>query len=71
MPLASPPGAFVSAGLLKNAHLRRWRAWALVAAYRKYASLGPSLAALHLGLFEQPGRKAILSECEGAERSKS
>ena len=43
--------------LLKKAHLRRWRAWALVAAYRKYASLGPSRAALHLDLFEQPAEK--------------
>jgi hypothetical protein len=43
--------------LLKKAHLRRWRAWALVAAYLEYASLGPSLAALHLDLFEQPGQK--------------
>jgi len=41
--------------LLKKAHLRRWRARALAAAYLKYASLGPSLAALQLGLFEQPG----------------
>jgi hypothetical protein len=40
--------------LLKKAHLRRWRARALAAAYLQYASLGPSLAALHLDLFEQP-----------------
>ena len=39
---------------LKRAHLRRWPARALVAAYLKYASLGPSRAALHLGPFEQP-----------------
>jgi hypothetical protein len=39
--------------LLKKAHLRRWHAWALAAAYRKYASLGPARAALHLDLFEQ------------------
>jgi len=53
---------------MKKAHLRRWRARALVAAYLEYASLGPSRAALpfgkltvpsevegHLDLFEQPG----------------
>ena len=45
--------------LLKKAHLLRWRAWALVAAYRKYASLGPSRSALHLGLFEQPEQRAL------------
>ena len=27
--------------------------WALAAAYLEYASLGPSLAALHLGPYEQ------------------
>ncbi len=49
--------------LLKKAHLRRWCAWALVAAYRKYALTRlwrvprPSRAALHLGPFEQPGRQ--------------
>jgi hypothetical protein len=47
--------------LLKKAHLRRWRAWALVAAYRKYASLGPSRSALHLDLFEQPDPKRVFS----------
>src|SRR5512134_2121005 len=41
--------------LLKKAHLQRWPAWALVAAYLEYASLGPSRTALHLDLFEQPG----------------
>ena len=40
--------------LLKRAHLRRWHAGALGAAYRKYTSLGPARAALHLGPFEQP-----------------
>jgi hypothetical protein len=40
--------------LLKKAHLLRWRAQALVAAYLEYASLGLALAALHLDLFEQP-----------------
>jgi len=39
---------------LKKAHLRRWRARALAAAYPEYASLGASRAALHLDLFEQP-----------------
>jgi hypothetical protein len=36
--------------LVKKAHLRRWRARALAAAYAEYASLGPSRAALHLDL---------------------
>jgi len=40
---------------LKTAHLRRCHAWTLVAAYLEYVSLGPSRAALHLDLFEQPG----------------
>jgi hypothetical protein len=46
--------------LLKKAHLLRWLARALAAAYRKYAWTHlrwvprPSLAALHLDLFEQP-----------------
>ena len=43
--------------LLKKAHLRRWRARALAAAYPEYASLGPSRAALHLDLFEQPAEE--------------
>ena len=47
----------ISSRLLKKAHLPRWRAQALVAAYLEYASLGLTLAALHLGLFEQPGHK--------------
>ena len=42
-------------GSLKRAHLRRWLARALAAAYRKYASLSPGGAAWHLDLFEQPG----------------
>ena len=46
--------------LLKKAHLLRWRARALTAAYLQYASLGPSLAALHLDLFEQPGRIRVV-----------
>jgi hypothetical protein len=36
--------------LLKKAHLPRWPARTLVAAYQKYASLGLSHAALHLDL---------------------
>jgi hypothetical protein len=47
--------------LLKKAHLRRWRARALVAAYLEYASLGASLAALHLSHFEQPGKEESFS----------
>jgi hypothetical protein len=56
-----PPGR----RLLKKAHLRRWRARALAAAYAEYASDPPSVgtpaspAALHLDLFEQPGRKWV------------
>ncbi len=45
--------------LLKEAHLRRWCAWALTAAYAMYASLGPSRTGLHLDLFEQPGEMDI------------
>ena len=45
---------------LKKAHLRRWPARALAAAYLEYASLGPSRAALHLDLFERPGRKRVV-----------
>jgi hypothetical protein len=51
-----------SSRLLKKAHLRRWHAGALAAAYRKYASLGPARAALHLDLFEQPGRKQVFQQ---------
>jgi hypothetical protein len=39
------------AGCSKKAHLRRWHAEALAAAYWQYASLGPARAALHLDLF--------------------
>jgi len=39
----------------EKAHLRRWPARALVAAYLEYASPGLSRAVLHLTLFEQPG----------------
>ena len=48
--------------LLKKAHLLRWPARALAAAYLEYASLGPSRAALHPDLFEQPGRKRDLQQ---------
>jgi hypothetical protein len=50
-----------SSRLLKKAHLRRWPARALAAAYLEYASLGPSRAALHLDLFEQPADKPVFS----------
>ena len=43
--------------LLKKAHLLRWRARVLAAAYLEYASLDPSLAALHLDLLEQLAEK--------------
>jgi hypothetical protein len=49
--------------LLKKAHLRRWRARALVATYPVYASLGPSPAALHLHLFEQPAETGLQQDC--------
>jgi len=45
--------------LLKTAHLQRWRARALAAAYLEYASLGPLHAALHLGPFEQAGGRPL------------
>jgi hypothetical protein len=49
--------------LLKKAHLLRWRARALAAAYPEYASLGPPPAALHLDLFEQPaGHRRLLKK---------
>jgi hypothetical protein len=41
---------------MKKAHLLRWPASPLAAAYLQYASLGLQRAALHLDLFEQPGR---------------
>ena len=43
--------------LLKKAHLPRWRARAALRRTRKYVSHLASRAALHLDLFEQPGRK--------------
>ena len=45
----------ILARLLKTAHLQRWPASPLAAAYFQYASLGRQRAALHLGPFEQPG----------------
>ena len=45
-----------SVRLLKKAHLRRWPARVLVAAYPVYASLGLPHSALHLDLFEQPAK---------------
>jgi hypothetical protein len=57
-----------SSRLLKKAHLRRWHAGALAAAYRKYAWTHlrwvprPARAALHLDLFEQPGRKQVFQQ---------
>ena len=44
------------AAIRKTAHLLRWPARALVAAYLEYASLGPSRTALHLDRFERPAR---------------
>jgi hypothetical protein len=49
---------------LKTAHLRRWRARALAAAYLEYASLGPSLAALQLDRFEQPAEKRVFRQSD-------
>ncbi len=49
-----------TARLLKKAHLLRWRASALAAAYQEYAWTHPrwipggSPSALHVDLFEQP-----------------
>ena len=48
--------------LLKKAHLRRWRACAALRRTRKYASHPASCAALHLDLFEQPGRKRVFRQ---------
>jgi hypothetical protein len=45
--------------LLKTAHLRRWPTSPLAATYLEYVSLGLWRAALHLGPFEQPGRKEV------------
>ena len=47
--------------LLKNAHLWRWRIRTFVAAYRKYASLGPLPSAWHLDLFEHSGQRRSFS----------
>ncbi len=54
-----------SGRLLKKAHLRRWRARALAAAYPEYASLGASRAALHLDLFEQPAQDRVFLQALG------
>jgi hypothetical protein len=51
-----------SGRLLKKAHLLRWPASALAAAYLQYASLGLWRAALHLGLFEQPARTRLIQQ---------
>ena len=57
-----------SSRLLKKAHLRRWHAGALAAAYRKYAWTQlrwvprPARAAWHLDLFEQPERKRVFQQ---------
>ena len=48
-----------SSSSLKTAHLRRWPASPLAAAYLQYASLGLRHAALHLSLFEQPGESGL------------
>ena len=48
--------------LLEKAHLLRWHARALAAAYLEYASLGPPRAALHLDLFEQPERNRVFQQ---------
>jgi hypothetical protein len=55
-----PAGIRLLGRLLKKAHLRRWRARALPAAYPAYASVGASRAALHLDLFEQPAGMRVL-----------
>jgi hypothetical protein len=51
--------------LLKKAHLRRWRAPATLRRTRKYASRLGSRAALHLDLFEQPGKNKFFSSLLG------
>jgi len=53
--------------LRKTAHLRRWMARALAAAYLKYASLDPPPSALHLDRFERPGSRWISGQA--AERA--
>jgi hypothetical protein len=54
--LATRSDSYPPIRLLKKAHLLRWNAQALAAAYLQYASLGLPHSALHLNLFEQPGR---------------
>ena len=46
--------------MLKKAHLRRWFASALAATYLQYVSLDLRQTALHLDLFEQPGKSRVL-----------
>jgi tRNA pseudouridine38-40 synthase len=53
----------VSTRWLKKAHLQRWRASALAAAYLEYASLGLRHAALHLDLFEPPEEYELSVAC--------
>jgi len=55
-----PPLVASPLWLLKTVHLRRWRAYALVATYPEYVSLGASHTALHLDLFESSLR---MNEC--------
>jgi hypothetical protein len=50
---------------LKTAHLLRWAALALVAAYPQYASLGLAHPALHLDRFERPGGEAVFQQLAG------
>jgi len=53
-----------SSRLLKTAHLRRWPAWALIAAYLEYASLGPGYPSV--GWVTPPCIWAFLSSCPWA-----
>jgi len=55
----SPRSSALSGRLLKKTHLLRWRAPATLRRTRQYASRRGSRAALHLDLFEPPGRKAV------------
>ena len=60
--------------LLKKAHLRRWHARALAAAYPEYAWTHlrwvprPFRAALRLNLFEQPERKRVFQHPANSEQ---
>jgi uncharacterized protein len=55
----------VSSRLLKKTHLLRWRARVALRRTIKYASRLASLAALHLGLFEQPERERSFQNSAG------